>query len=103
MALTDHDERVLAVVSLAAERGGRLERVAARVLDRDDAVTALLRAAGDDREAWHQVADVCSRHGGNPFGALDLVVEVSQQDLERRGEARTWTWPGPGVRAVRGN
>jgi hypothetical protein len=93
-ALTDRDERVLAAVSRAADRrAGRLERVAARVLDRDDAVTDLLRAAGETYEAWRRVHDACDRRGGDPFNALDLVVEIGQLELVRRGESRTWSWP----------
>jgi hypothetical protein len=83
-ALTDRDERVLAAVSRAADRrAGRLERVAARVLDRDDAVTDLLRAAGETYEAWRRVHDACDRRGGDPFNALDLVVRSA-----------SWSWCG---------
>jgi hypothetical protein len=94
--LSEHDERVLAVMSLAADRH-RLERVAARVLDRDDAAMELLRAAAaNDDGAWRQIRDVCERRRGNPFNALDLVVEIGQQERERRGESRTWSWPTGG-------
>jgi hypothetical protein len=95
IALSDHDERVLAVVSLAADRrAGRLERVARRVLDRDDAVTDQLRAAGaNDDAAWRQIRDVCDRRRGNALDALELVVELVQQQQLRAGESRTWTWP----------
>jgi hypothetical protein len=96
IALSEYDERVLAGVSLAADRR-RLERVARLVLDRDDAVTELLRAAalggGQHDAAWRQICDVCERGRGNPLNALDLVVEVAQQERERRGESRTWSWP----------
>jgi hypothetical protein len=94
MTLSEHDEQVLAVLSLAADRR-RLERVARRVLERDDAVTDLLRraATSEDDEAWRQISDVCDRRRGNPFNALDLVVELHQQERVRAGEPRTWTWP----------
>jgi hypothetical protein len=89
--LTERDERVLVGISLAADRP-RLERVARVVLDRDDAVTQLLRAAalaGDHHdEAWRQIRDVCQRRRGNPFNLLDLIVEISQQEMERRGQPR---------------
>jgi hypothetical protein len=96
--LTDHDERVLAGVSLAADRR-RLARVARVILERDDAVTDLLRVAGlvdraDKYEAaWHQLQDVAARRGGNRYNLLDLVVEIGQQERELRGEPRTWHWP----------
>lgn len=94
--LSERDERMLVGVSLAADRR-RLERVARVVLNRDDAVTGLLRSAGDcagdHATAWAEICDVLDRRKGNPFNALDLVVEISQQELERRGEPRTWTWP----------
>jgi hypothetical protein len=96
MTLTTHDEQVLVGVSLAADRR-RLERVARKVLDRDDAVTALLRAAGaggdEADEAWREIKNVCESRRGNALNLLDLVVELGQQDLVRAGEPRTWDWP----------
>jgi hypothetical protein len=72
--------------------------VARVVLERDDAVTELLRAAalGSDQSdvAWRLIRDVCDRRRGNGLNVLDLVVEVAQQERERRGESRTWSWPG---------
>ena len=63
VALSDY-ERLLVGVSLAADRRP-LERVAGMVLDRGDAVTELLQAAGaDDDEAWRRMRDVCARRGG---------------------------------------
>jgi hypothetical protein len=97
VTLTTHDEQVLVGVSLAADRR-RLAQVARRVLDRDDAVTELLRAAGaggDEADvAWRQMPQVCDRHRGNGLNLLDLVVEIGQQERMRRGEPRTWNWPG---------
>ena len=94
MTLTTHDEQVLVGLSLAAIRR-RLERVAKMVLDRGDAVTDLLRAAAsNDDAAWRQIREVCDRRCGNGLNLLDLVVEIGQQELVRRGEARTWNWPG---------
>jgi hypothetical protein len=92
--LTSRDERVLVGVSIAAGRG-RLERVARAVLDRDDAVTEALLAAGDDLDAFKALTAVLERHDARRwvFNLLDLVTEVSQQDLERRGEQRTYHWP----------
>ena len=94
--LTPRDERVLVALSLASNRP-RLERIARAVLDRDDAVTELLRSAAtfaDGGASWREAVAVLDRHGGNPFNLLDLVVEVGQQVRVRRGERRTWTWPG---------
>jgi hypothetical protein len=94
-ALTERDERVLAGLSLAASHR-RLERVARLALDRDDAVTELLRAAGrtdDDGASFRDAAAIVERRGGNAFHLLDLVTEISQQERERRGEPRTWDWP----------
>jgi hypothetical protein len=80
---TDHDERVLVTLSLAADRR-RLAGIAARVLDRGDAVTDLLRAAcANDDEACRKIRDVCDRRGGNGLNVLDLAVEIGQQDLLR--------------------
>jgi hypothetical protein len=96
VALTTDDELVLVGVSLAADRR-RLERVARSMLDRDDAVTDLLRAAAateDGGEAWGAMVAVLERCGaGDVLNLLDLVVEVGQQERERRGESRTWSWP----------
>jgi hypothetical protein len=96
IALSEQDDRMSAVVSLAADPR-RLRRVARVVLYRDDAVTELLRAAafGSDQSdaAWRQIRDVCDRRRGTGLDALDLVVEMAQQDRERAGEARTWNWP----------
>jgi hypothetical protein len=102
VTLTTRDERVLVGVSLAATRD-RLERVARVVLDRDDAVTELLRAcAAYEDGAWAQVRAVFERRGqGNGLMLLDLVVEIAQQERERRGEARTWNWPGRPARGAR--
>jgi hypothetical protein len=81
---------------MAAGRG--LERVARAVLDRDDAVTAAIRAAADSTDTFKSLVVVLERHGARQWGfhLLDLVVEVSQQDLERRGEPRTYHWPEAG-------
>jgi hypothetical protein len=93
MSLTPVEERVLVGVSLAATRR-RLERVAGMVLDRDDAVTELVRAcAASDDGAWEQAGEILERRKGDPFNFLDLVVEVSQQEQVCRGEPRTWTRP----------
>ena len=94
--LTFRDERVLVGMSVAASRG--LERAARAVLDRDDAVTAVLLAAGDDTDLFRQLVAVLARHNARQWGfnLLDLIVEVSQQDLERRGEPRTYHWPETG-------
>jgi hypothetical protein len=97
VTLATHDEQVLMGISLAADRR-RLERVARRVLDRDDGVTELLRAAGaggDEADAARrQIREVCDRRSGNGLNLLDLVVEIRQQEWVRRGEARTWNWLG---------
>jgi hypothetical protein len=87
---------VLVGVSIAASRG--LERVARAVLDRDDAVTVALRAAGDDLDTFKQLVAVLDRHGARQwaFNLLDLIVEVSQQDSQRRGEPRSYHWPETG-------
>jgi hypothetical protein len=94
--LTDHEASVLAGLSLAADRQ-RLRRVARLVLSRDDAVGELVRACAlngeDGRSAWREACGVLERRGGNALNLLDLTVEVGQQDRERRGESRTWTWP----------
>jgi hypothetical protein len=96
--LTKSEERLLVSLSLKAEDRQNLARIAEAVLDRDDRVTALIVAAGDtDRPEWRtaskQIDEVLHRDGGNPFGMLDLTVEVSQQLKVRRGEPRTWDWP----------
>jgi hypothetical protein len=92
--LSSRDEQVLVGVSAAANRA-RLARVATAVIDRDDAVTAALRAAGEDASLFRPLVDVLARHNARQWGVqmLDLVVEVGQQQLERRGEWRTYFWP----------
>jgi hypothetical protein len=101
--LTAIEERLLVGFGLAADRS-RLERVARVVLDRNDAVTDLLRAAGrlgdDGRAAWQQIRDVLDSRNGARAGLnlLDLVVEIGQQERESRGEPRTWEWPGAATR-----
>jgi hypothetical protein len=94
VALTALEERVLVGLSLAATRG-RLEHVARALLDRDDAVTALVRRLGaNDKDAWREAEAVLVRRKGNRFNLLDLVVEVGQQERVRRGE-RTSPWRAP--------
>lgn len=56
-----------------------LGRVATAVLERDDAVTALLLEAAEDGDAWQRVVAVLDRRGGNALNLLDLTVELSQQ------------------------
>jgi hypothetical protein len=94
--LTSRDEWVL--VGMSAAAGRDLERVARAVLDRDDAVTAALRAAGGYGDAFKQLVAVLDRHDARQWGfnLLDLIVEVGQQDLERRGEPRSYDWPEAG-------
>jgi hypothetical protein len=81
---------------MAASRG--LERAARAALDRDDSVTAALIEADDDTPAFKRLVEVLDRHDARrwQFNLLDLVVEVSQQDMERRGERRTYRWPESG-------
>jgi hypothetical protein len=92
--LTSRDERMLVAVAMAANRA-RLARVATAVIDRDDAVTAALRAAGEDPSLFRPLVEVLARHDGRRWGVqlLDLVTEVGQQQLGRRGEWRTFSWP----------
>ena len=94
--LSSRDERVVVGVAMAASRG--LERVARVVLDRDDAVTEALLAAGDDLEVFKRLVAVLDRHDARrwAFNLLDLVVEAGQQDLERRGGRRSFHWPEVG-------
>jgi hypothetical protein len=98
--LSSRDERVLVGVSAAAGRG--LERVARVVLDRDDSVTEAIRAAAASTDAFRELVAVLERHHAREwqFHLLDLIVEVEQQDLERRGERRTYHWPESGGRPV---
>jgi hypothetical protein len=95
--MTESDERVLVAVSKLAGDRSRLARLAAHAIDRDDEVTALLRAAGrsgaSHDAAWRQIREVLDRRGGYGLNLLDLVVEIGQQELERQGEPRTWEWP----------
>ena len=95
--LTSHDERVLVGVAMAASRE-RLAWVARAVLDRNDNVTAALLEAGEDLGAFKQLVAALYRHDGHRWqlNLLDLVTEVSQQVLERRGEPRTYGWPTTG-------
>ena len=97
MTLSARDERLLVGMS-AASGGGRLQRVARVVIDRDDDVTEALLAAGDDLAAFKALVELLDRHDAQQwqFDLLDLIVEVSQQDLERRGEPRTYHWPETG-------
>ncbi len=62
---------------------------------RDDAVTDALLAAGGSRETFGRLVDVLDRHEARrwAFNLLDLVTELGQQELEQRGEPRTWDWP----------
>jgi hypothetical protein len=78
LTLTAKDERVLVGMCITASRG--LERVARAVLDRDDAVTAVLRAAGDDVDLFRELVVVLERHDAQrwAFYLLDLVTEVSR-------------------------
>ena len=100
IALSEQDERLLVGVGFAADRR-RLARVTRAVLDRDDSVTRLLRAAGEPGEegrvAWEQIRAVLDRRDGTAGGLnlLDVVVEIGQQERERRGEPRTYRWPRP--------
>ena len=98
--LTEQDERLLVGLGLAADRR-HLERVTRAVLDRDDAVTELLRAAGESgeegRAALDEIKRVLERHDATSGGLnlLDVIVEIGQQEREGRGEPRTYRWPRP--------
>ena len=91
--LTAKGERTLVGACIAASRD--LARVARAVLDRDDAVTVALLEAGDDTDRFKDLVAVLDRHSARAYGLvmLDLVTEISQQELERRGEPRTYVWP----------
>ena len=61
-------------------------------------MTAALRAAGDDTDMFKELTAILERHNAITWGfqLLDLCVELSQQDLERACERRTYHWPESG-------
>ena len=53
--------------------------------------------AADDWPSGCQAREIVLRRGADGLNLLDLVVEIGQVELERRGRPRTWYWPSDGA------
>lgn len=63
----------------------------------EDLAAELRLAAAGDSPAWRRLAAVVTERGVSPYMLLDLLTDADS--VPPRGRV----WPGPGVRAVRGD